>query len=185
MRMKLLPLAIATVLACVTAATGLAAGSTEVEHFSATFPDNVCGFSGTTAVHGTSVFRDTGNGTFFTNGNFFAVFTADNGKSATLSFLGPGKQTSPPVIDEQAGTVTIMTTYGGLFEKLSITRGPTLTRDAGIFTAVDVFEYTGDPNDPVGDPISESLSGLHGPHPDLLSGFSVFCDVLGPYLQGP
>src|SRR5438067_10373492 len=64
LRRKLLPLAIATVVTCVTAATGLAAGSTQVEHFSDTFPDNVCGFSGTTAVHGTSIFRDTGNGTF-------------------------------------------------------------------------------------------------------------------------
>jgi hypothetical protein len=183
MQRKLLPLAIATVLACVTAATGLAAGSTQVEHFSGTHPDNVCGFSGTVAIRGTSVFRDTGNGTYFKNLTFFAVFTADNGKSATLSFHGPEKQTSPPVIDEQAGTVTIMTTYGGAFEKLSITRGRTLTRDAGIVTLVDVYEYTGDPNDPVGDPISETVSGLHGPHPDLLSGFSLFCDVLGPYLQ--
>ena len=185
MRRKLLPLAIATVLACVTAATGLAAGSTQVEHFSVTHPTNVCGFSGTVAVHGTSVFRDTGNGTFFASGTWFGVFTADNGKSSTLSFAGPSKQTSPAVIDEQAKTVTIMTTYGGLFVKFSITHGPTLTRDAGIVTLVDVFEYTGDPNNPVGDLISETLSGLHGPHPDLLSDFSVECDVLVPYLQGP
>ena len=184
MRGKLLLLAITTVLACVTAATGLAAGSTQVEHFSFTHPTNVCGFSGTVAVHGTSVFRDTGNGTFFASGTWFGVFTADNGKSSTLSFAGPSKQTSPAVIDEQAKTVTIMTTYGGLFEKLSITGGPTLTRDAGIVTLVDVFEYTGDPNSPLGDLISETLSGLHGPHPDVLSG-SVFCDVLVPYLQDP
>ena len=89
------------------------------------------------------------------------------------------------MIDEQAGTVTIMTTYGGAFEKVSITRGRTLTRDAGIVTLVDVYEYTGDPNDPVGAFISETVSGLHGPHPELLSGFSVFCDVLVPYLQDP
>ena len=183
MRRKLLPLAIATVLACVTAATGLAARSTEVERFSATFPDDVCGFSGTTTARRTSVFRDTGNGTYFINLTFSAVFTADNGRSATLSFHGPEKQTSPSVIDEQAGTVTIMTTYGGVFERLSITRGPTLTRDAGIVTLVEVWEYTGDPADPLGDLISETVSGLHGPHPELLSGFSLFCDVLGPYLQ--
>jgi hypothetical protein len=181
-RRLLLLLAVAVAVAVPAA---FAAGSTEVEQFSDTFPDNNCGFSGTTAVHGTSVFRDTGNGTFFGSGTFFARFTADNGKSATLSFAGPFKQTSPPVIDEQAGTVTIMTTFGGLFEKLSITHGPTLTRDAGIVTLGGVFEYTGDPNDPVGDVISETLSGLHGPHPDLLSGFSVFCDVLVPYLQEP
>ena len=182
MRRTLLPLAITMVLACVTAATGLAAGSTQVEHFSDTHPTNVCGFSGTVAVHGTSVFRDTGDGTFFASGNVFAVFTADNGKSSTLSFHGPSRQTSPAVIDEQEGTVTIMTTYGGVFEKLSITHGPTLTRDAGTVTFVDVYEYTGDPNNPVGDFISETVSDLHGPHPDLQSGG---CEVLVPYLQGP
>jgi hypothetical protein len=185
MRKKLLPLAIATVLACVIAATGLAAGSTKVEHFSDTFPANECGVSGTLAVHRTSVFRDTGDGTYFASYTFSGVFTADNGKSATAFYAGPEKQMSPPVIDVQAGTVTITTTDGGLFRKLSITHGPTLIRDAGPVTFVDVYEYTGDPNDPVGDFISETLSGLHGPHPDLLSGFSLFCDVLVAYLQDP
>ena len=182
MRRKLLPLAIATVLACVSAATGLAAGSTQVEHFSFTRPSNVCRISGTTVGHGTSVFRDTGNGTYFMNSSFSGVFTAENGRSTTLTFAGPQKQTSPAVIDEQAGTVTIVTTYGGLYEKFSITGGPTLSIDAGRATFVDVFEYTGDPNNPVGDFISETLSRLDGPHPDLLSGG---CEVLVPYLQGP
>jgi hypothetical protein len=182
---KLLPPAIVTVLACVTAAAALAAGSTTVEHWSNTFPANECGFPGTVAAHGTTVFRDTGNGTYFQHSTFVGVFTADNGKSATASWAGPVKQTSPPVIDEQAGTVTITTSNGGLFQKLSITHGPTLIRDAGPVSFVDVYAYTGDPNNPVGDFISTSLSGMHGPHPDLLSDFSLFCDVLVPYLQGP
>ena len=185
MRKKLLPLAIATVVTCVTAATSLAARSTVVTQFSFTTPPHLqCGILGTAVVHGTSVLRDTGNGTYFMSGTWFGVFTADNGKSATLSFLGPSKQTSPAVIDEQAGTVTIMSTAGGLFEKLSITGGPTLTRDAGIVTLVDAYKYTGVPNDPVGEFISETFAGLHGPHPDLLDA-SLFCDVLVPYLQGP
>jgi hypothetical protein len=182
MRRKLLPLAIATVLACVIAATGLAAGSTQVDHFSFTKPSNVCGISGTTVGRGTSVFRDTGNGTYFMNSTFSGVFTAENGRSTTLTFAGPQKQTSPAVIDEQAGTVTITTSYWGLYEKFSITGGPTLSIDAGVVTFVDVFEYTGDPSNPVGDFISETLSRLDGPHPDLLSGG---CEVLVPYLQGP
>jgi len=182
MRTKLLPLASAAVLACVTAATGLAAGSTQVNHFSFTKPSNVCGISGTTVGHGTSVCRDTGNGTYFMSGTFVGVFTADNGRSTTLTGAGPQKQTSPAVIDEQAGTVTITTTYGGLFEKFSITGGPTLSIDAGSFTLVDVFKYTGDPNNPAGDSISETVSRLDGPHPDLLTGG---CEVLVPYLQGP
>jgi hypothetical protein len=184
MRRKLLPLAIATVLVCATAATGLAAGSTQVTQFSFTTPPHdLCGILGTAVVHGTSVFRDTGNGTYFMSGTFFGVFTAaDSGKSTTLVGAGPLKQTSPPVIDEQAGTVTITTTYRGLFEKFSITGGPTLSLNAGPATFVDVFEYTGDPSNPVGDLISETVSGLDGPHPDLESGG---CEVLVPYLQGP
>jgi hypothetical protein len=183
MRRKLLLLAIATVLACVAAATGLAAGSTQVTHFSFTTPRHqLCGIWGTAVVHGTSVFRDTGNGTYFMSGTFFGVFTADNGRSTTLTGAGPVRQTLPPMIDDQAGTVTIMTTYGGLFEKFSITGGPTLSINAGSFTFVDVFKYTGDPNNPLGDQISETVSNLDGPHPDLLSGG---CEVLVPYLQGP
>ena len=183
MRRKLLPLAITMVLACVTAATGLAAGSTKVTHFSFTTPPHLqCGILGTAIVHGTSVVRDTGNGSFFMSGTWFGVFTAaDSGKSATLSFAGPVRPTSPPVIDAGAGTVTIMTTYGGLFEKFSITGGPTLSVDAGPVTFVDVFKYTGDPNNPVGGFMSETVD-LHGPHPDLQSGG---CDVLVPYLQDP
>ena len=96
MRKNLLPLAIATMLACVTAATGLAAGSTQVEHFSDTFPANECGFPGTVAAHGTKVFRDTGNGTYVANYTFFGVFTADNGKSATVSWAGPEKKRRRP-----------------------------------------------------------------------------------------
>jgi hypothetical protein len=169
-------------------APGVAAAprSTQVEQFSFTTPPHLqCGILGTAVVHGTSVVRDMGDGTFFMSGTWFGVFTAaDSGKSATLSFAGPVRPTSPPVIDAQAGTVTIVSIAAGLIEKLSITGGPPLTRDAGPATFVDVFEYTGDPNNPVGDFISETASGLHGPHPDLLDD-SLFCDVLVPYLQGP
>src|SRR5881394_3123022 len=97
MRRKLLPLVIAMVLACVTAATGLAAGSTQVTQFSFTIPPYyLCGILGTAVVHGTSVFRDTGNRTYFMSGTFFGVFTAaESGKSTTLMGAGPVKQTSP------------------------------------------------------------------------------------------
>jgi hypothetical protein len=182
-RLLLLAVAVAVTVAV---PTGLAAGSTQVTHFSFTTPPHTqCGILGTAVIHGTSVFRDTGDGTSFMSGNRFAAFTAaDSGKSATLSFAGPIRPTSPPVIDAGAGTVTIMSTTGGLFEKLSITGGPPLTRDAGPVALVDIYGYTGDPSNPVGEFISETASGLHGPHPDLLDD-SLFCDVLVPYLQGP
>lgn len=189
MRTKLLPLAVATVLVCVTAASALAAGSTHVTQFSYTTPPHfTCGVWGSAVVHGTRVVRDTGNGTSFMSGTWFGVFTAANtGKSTTLSYAGPVTQASPPVIDPLAGTVAITTTDRGLFERLSISGGPTLSRDAGSVTLVDVYGYTGDPANPVdfNDFRSETVAGLSGPHPDLLSGFSIFCDVIVPYLEGP
>ena len=99
MRRKLLPLAIATVLACVTAATALAAESTQVTHFSYTTPPHTtCGILGSAVIHGTNVFRDTGNGTSFMSGTWFGVFTAaDTGKSTTLSYAGPVRQTNAVV----------------------------------------------------------------------------------------
>jgi hypothetical protein len=180
-RLLLLAAAVAVAVA-VAVPAGLAAGSTVVTHFSFTTPPHLlCGVEGTAVVHGTSVMRDTGNGTYFMSGTFVGVFTADNGRSTTLKGAGPVKQTSPAVIDEQAGTVTITTTYDGLVEKFSITGGPILGVNAGSATFVDVSVYTGDPNNPAGASISETVS-TKGPHPDLQSGG---CDVLGPYLQGP
>ena len=178
-RLLLLAGAVAVAVA-VAVPTGLAAGSTQVEQFSFTTPRHqLCGIWGSAAVHGTSVIRDTGNGIYFQSGTFFGVFTADNGRSTTLQGAGPLTQTSPPVIDGQ--TVTITTTYGGLYEKFSITGGPTLSLNAGRVTFVDVSTYTGLPDNPVGDFISETVS-QDGPHPDLQSGG---CEVLAPYLEGP
>jgi hypothetical protein len=186
MRQKLALLVAVTVTGCLLAGTGAAAAPTQVDQFSdGPFPDEVCGVTGTTIVHGTSVFRETAGGGFFASGTIWAVFTADNGKSITSFAAGPAKSVEGPVIDEAAGTVTLTVTYVGLPEKVSITNGPTLLRDAGIVTITDVFEYTGDLEEPFGDMISRSLAGLHGPHPDLLSDFEAFCNVLEPYLLDP
>lgn len=181
MSKRVLVLAVIGVFACVAAPTGLA-GATQVDQFSdGPFPDELCGVSGTSTVHGTSVLRETDKGTFFA-GTFWQVFVADDGSSITMTSNTPNKETSP-VIDEQANTVTVRTTFHGLPVKVSITGGPTLVRDAGVGTFVDVFEYTGDPNDPVGDQISNDVVGVHGPHPVLL-GDADICGVVAPYLLG-
>lgn len=186
MRQRLVLLAATALAGCMLVVTGVAAGATEVEQFSdGPFPDVVCGVTGTTTVHGTSVTRDLASGGLFVSGTFWAVFTADNGKSITTFAGGPSKSIAGPVIDEEAGTVTLIVTFVGLPEKVSITHGRTLLRDAGIVTITQVFEYTGDPEEPFGDFISQSPSGLHGPHPDLLSDFEAFCNVVEPYLLDP
>jgi hypothetical protein len=145
-----------------------AAGSTTVEHFNdGPFPDNICGVSGTTTFRGTSVFREGSGGVFFASGTFWGTFTADNGKSITILAAGPAKQISPDVIDERAGTVTFTLTVVACPKSCRSPNGPTLSLDAGTATFTYVFEYTGDPDDPYGDFISQDFYDVHGPHPDL------------------
>ena len=56
----------------------------------------------------------------------------------------------------------------GIGEKLSVSGGPTLSLDAGTVTISTTFRQASN-----GDLIfvSQELSGLHGPHPDLVSQF--------------
>jgi hypothetical protein len=179
---RLLALVVTAVVGCVAASTGLA-GSTQVEQFSdGPFPDEFCGVSWMSSFHGTAVVREGAKGSFF-GGTFWQVFVADNGKSITSFAAAPNRESSP-MIDEQAGTVTVATTFVGLPVKVSITGGPTLIRDAGTGTFIDVFKYTGDPENPVGEQISNDVVGLHGPHPFLLDN-AALCEVVGPYLLDP
>jgi hypothetical protein len=39
--------------------------------------------------------------------------------------------------------------------------------------------------EPTGDPLSQEIGSIAGPHPDLLSGFELFCQVVEPYLLDP
>ena len=69
---------------------------------------------------------------------------------------------------------------------IAITRSDDMeqvVRDMDCYLFGDVYEYTGDPNNPIGDQISETATALRGPHPDLDG--SLFCDAIVPYLQGP
>jgi hypothetical protein len=187
LRRSLFILVITTALVALTAGVASADVLT-VTHQSDSFPDEQCGFEGTATVTFTDVLRETDDQQFFEFENVVGtyVFTAENGKSFTIRFAGP-VFSSPPMIDEQAGTVTFINRVVGLPEKISITHGPTLSLDAGTVTFTVVFAYTGDPNNPVGEFISSDFdeSSLHGPHPDLVSDFNLFCDVLTPYLQDP
>jgi hypothetical protein len=75
------------------------------------------------------------------------------------------------------GTITFINTFKGLPEKLSIAGGPTLSRDAGTATVAVTLRPLGDDEFEF---VSATVSGEHGPHPDL--GGGLFCDVLTPAL---
>ena len=71
-----------------------------------------------------------------------------------------------------AGTITFLSTFKGLPEKIQTAQGPLLLRDAGIVTFADTFDLV------TGEFISSEVIVQKGPHPDLDSDFELFCDVV-------
>jgi hypothetical protein len=157
-----------------------AAAPTVNEHTSSTetFPEEICGVPGTSTLSVVDNFKLFADGTFLDTISSREVFTAESGKSVVISV---DRQASGPAdpIQNADGTITFITTYTGLPEKLSIYHGPTLLLNAGTATIANTFRPL-----PNGDLefVSMTVSGEHGPQPDLDSGFELFCDVLTPAL---
>src|SRR5262249_33667104 len=147
-------------------------GSTE------TFRDKVCGIRGTSVINAVDNFKLYADGTFRDTSRFRQVFTAKNGKAVVIFSAGQVTGLNDP-IQNADGTITFINTFKGLPEKLSIAGGPTLSRDAGMAIIVTTFRplFNGDLKF-----VAQTVSGEHGPHPDLDSGFAVFCKVLIPAL---
>jgi hypothetical protein len=144
--------------------------------FSDTFDDNICGIDGTSVVSGMDNIQEFADGTFKDEFRLNQVFTSDaTGKS--LEIFVAEQFTSKGPIDNGDGTVTFVDTFKGMPEKLKIPNGPILSRDAGNVTFLDTFDAT------TGEFISSVISTEKGPHPDLDSGFELFCDVVVPALS--
>jgi len=177
-----LALVLAGALALAIGASGGASAAAPIdnEHTSSTktFPDAVCDIPGTSVVNVVDNFKLYADGTFHETSRFRQVFTAENGKSVVIFSAGQVTGINDP-IQNADGTVTFINTYKGLPEKLSIRHGPTLSRDAGVATVATTFRPLGDDDFEF---VSQTFSGIHGPHPELESGFEVFCDVLTPAL---
>jgi hypothetical protein len=143
--------------------------------FSDTFADNICGIDGTSVVSGMDNIQEFADGTFKDQFRLDQFFTsAATGKSVEI-FVAE-QFTSKGPIDNGDGTVAFVDTFKGMPEKLKIPHGPILSRDAGNVTFLDTFDAT------TGDFISSVVAGEKGPHPDLDSGFALFCDVIVPAL---
>src|SRR5262252_689534 len=177
-----LALVLAGALALTFGAAGAASAAAPVENHHTrstdTFRDKVCGIRGTSVINVVDNFRLYADGTFRDTSRFRQVFTARNGKSVVIFSAGQRTGLNDP-IQNADGTITFINTYKGLPEKLSIDDGPTLSRDAGTATLTETFLPL-----PNGDLqfVSEIVSGVHGPHPELDSGMALFCDVLIPAL---
>jgi hypothetical protein len=79
--------------------------------------------------------------------------------------------TGTAVIDEQAGTITFVTSFVGLPEKIQTAQGAVLLRDAGVITFADTFDLE------TGEFLGSEVT-IKGPHPEADSDFVLFCEVI-------
>ena len=82
----------------------------------------------------------------------------DNGKSVVLSFAGSGNGPAP-VIDEEAGTITFVSWFNGLWEKLQSSDGSVRMVSAGVLGYEQVFDLE------TFEQISMVPTVENGPHP--------------------
>ena len=142
------------------------------DHFTDSFSDEICGIPVDVDVVVTDNFFVYADDTFKDTSSVKQTFTNPaNGKSVVLSVAGQITG-PPPVVDEEAGTITFLTSYKGLPEKIQTAHGAVLLRDAGIITFADTFDLeTGEFNS------SETIVNK-GPHPEADSDFTLFCEVI-------
>jgi hypothetical protein len=107
---------------------------------------------------------------FMSTASAMVTFTAENGKSVIVQNAGQFTDVEP-LIDEEAGTITFVTTFKGLPEKIQTANGPVLLRDAGLITFMDTFNLE------TGEFISSDII-IKGPHPEAESDFVLFCEVI-------
>lgn len=172
-RALIVPLIAAFTLAVV---PGTALGANPIaqfhDHFTESFSDVICGIPVDVDIVVTDNFFLYEDDTFKDTSSFQATYTNPvNGKSVLISSAG---QVSgpPPIVDEEAGTITFLTSFKGIPEKIQTANGPVLLRDVGIITFADTFDLE------TGDFISSEIVVNKGPHPDADSDFTLFCEVI-------
>jgi hypothetical protein len=145
------------------------------DHFTDSFATNLCGIDVDAVIVVSDNFFLYADGSFKDASSFRGTFTnPDNGKSVIVS--SAGTVTGTASIDEGAGTITFVTSFKGLPEKIQTARGPVLVRDAGVITFADTFDLE------TGDFLGTEVTTVRGPHPEADSDFTLFCDTIVPAL---
>jgi hypothetical protein len=140
------------------------------DHFTDSFPSDICGIAVQLDLVVTDNFFEYADGSFKDAGSNMSTFTnPDNGKAVVVSSAGTLSGTA--IVDEGANTITFVTTYKGLPEKIQTAHGRVLTRDAGIISFRDTFDLT------TGDFLGTQVT-IRGPHPEADADFALFCDVV-------
>ena len=144
------------------------------DHFTDTFSTELCGIDVDAVIVVTDNFFLYEDDTFKDTSSVRQTFTnPDTGKSVMVSSGGTVKGTA--IIDEDAGTITFVTSFVGLPEKIQLPRGRVLTLDAGIITFEDTFDL--ETFEFLGTQVT-----VHGPHPEADADFELFCETIVPAL---
>ena len=142
------------------------------DHFTDSFSSEICGIPVDVDLVVTDNFFVYADGSAKDTSSVQQTFTNPvNGKSVVLSNAGLISFPTA-IIDEEAGTITFLTSFKGLPEKIQTAGGPVLLRDAGIITFADTFDLV------TGDFISTEVIVNKGPHPEADSDFTLFCQVI-------
>ena len=142
------------------------------DHFTDSFPTDICGISVNVELQVTDNLFLNADGSFKDTSSVRQTFTNPlNGKSVIVSAAG---QTfgAAAVVDEAANTISFDTTYKGLPEKIQTGHGAVLLRDAGLITFRDTFDLA------TGEFLGEQTIVNNGPHPEAESDFTLFCQVV-------
>jgi hypothetical protein len=146
------------------------------DHFTESFSDELCGIPVDVDLVVTDNFFVYADESFKDTSSFMATYTNPvNGKSVVVSSAGLVSGPAP-IVDEEAGTITFLTSFKGLPEKIQTANGRVLLRDAGVVTFADTFDLE------TGDFISSEITINKGPHPELDSDFTLFCEVISEAL---
>jgi hypothetical protein len=141
------------------------------DHFTDSFSSDICGIPVDVDLVVTDNFFVYADGSAKDTSSVQQTFTNPvNGKSIVLSNAGLISFPTA-IIDEEAGTITFLTSFKGLPEKIQTAGGPVLIRDAGIITFADTFDLV------TGDFIATKVI-VNGPHPEADSDFTLFCQVI-------
>ena len=158
------------------------------QHIVVTVPDDeVCGVPVTTTadiINNDQIrLAHSGFPLFMRTGRVTVTWTNPvTGKSVSNFFAG-GLSKDLTVVDNGDGTITVRTAITGVPEKITQANGKPMIMDVGRLVIVSVINYNGTPTDTSDDvTISTDVESISGPHPDLQSDFTLFCQVVVPAL---
>jgi hypothetical protein len=179
-RLTLLGTLLVALITALAVLPGSALGGKPVEqfhdHFTESFSDEICGIPVDVDLVVTDNFFLYADDSFKDTSSFSSTVTnPTNGKSVVISSAGLVSGPAP-LVDEEAGTITFFTSFKGLPEKIQTANGRVLLRDAGFVTFADTFDLE------TGDFISSEITVNKGPHPELDSDFTLFCEVISEAL---